>query len=209
MAMLAREANPASRTTTGSRVSHSEGASRSRKETVFACFGDAQVEQFRQGGAVRPIDQGPLLRFAHPCVATCGRRSHSVRFTEGFDEPVDDHELGGRDPGRVHPQAPQHRGEPELFPRQERDELGTKLDDVFRFDAFEDDAVDGFLKDGGTGVAGATGELHDASDLLRGRRGEFRLEPVGLPFDEALYGLGNGGFSPSGMSASPSEATTR
>jgi len=43
-------------------------------------------------------------------------------FAERFDEPVGDHELGGRDPGRVHPQAPQHLGEAEFFRRPESDD---------------------------------------------------------------------------------------
>ncbi len=63
------------------------------------------VEEFRQGGAMGPVDESPL--------------------TERFDEPVGNHVLRCRDPGLVHSKFAQHRGEPEFFPGLERNELGA------------------------------------------------------------------------------------
>ncbi|GEM_PF-1484706 len=87
--------------------------------------------------------------------------------------------------------------------------MGTKLDDVFRFDTFEDDAVDGFLVDYRPGAAGASRKLHDAGDPLRSHCGEFGFKPIRVAFETSLHGTGDEGFFDSGMSASPREATTR
>ncbi len=122
-----------------------------------------------------------------------GSRVETSEWVGEGDEGVGDHELGGRDPGRVHPQAPQHRGEAEFFPRLEGDELGTKLDDVFRFDAFEDDAVDGIPVDC-PGAAGASRKRHDAGDLLGGHGGESGFKPIRVAFETSRHGTGDEGF---------------
>lgn len=65
-------------------------------EAVLGAFGDADVEEFGQGGAVGPVDQSP--------------------FAQGFDEAVGNHELGGGNGAGVHPKGFEHGGESQLLP---------------------------------------------------------------------------------------------
>jgi hypothetical protein len=142
-------------------------------EAVLGAFGDADVEEFGQGGAVGPIDQGP--------------------FAEGFDEAVGNHELGGGNGAGVHAKGLEHGSELELVPGLERDEFGTEFDDIGRFDGVEKDAVEGGLGDRCGGL-GAVGEANDAIDPVAGFRGEGGVEKVALAMDAAFDGEGDERF---------------
>jgi len=80
------------------------------------------IQELGEGGALRPIDQGPLA--------------------EGFDQAIGDHELGGGNGGGFHPAGLQQAGEVEFVPRLEGDELGSEFDDVGGLDFVDHDAID-------------------------------------------------------------------
>ena len=148
-------------------------------EAVFGGFAQAHVEEFRQGGALDPVDERP--------------------FAEWFDEAVGNHHLGGGNGGGVHAEVLEHRGETQRVPGLHGDELRPELDDLFGLNFVEQDAVDDRAADSLGGPLGAFGEAGDVDDPGGCIFGERDIQQSGVAVDLLFYGLGEAAGIASGQ----------
>lgn len=160
-------------------------------EAVLGAFGDADVEEFRKGGAVGPIDQSP--------------------FAQRLDEAIGNHELGCGNGAGVHAKGLEHGSEMQLFPGFEGDKFGAELYDIGGFDGVEDNAIHSGLRNG-LGGLGAARELDNAIHPSACFLGEGGIKEIALAMDAALDRAGNEslfGFWDSGIAKGRDELLAR
>ena len=121
-------------------------------KAVFGGFAQAHVEEFRQGGALSPVDERP--------------------FAEWLDEAVSHHHLGGGDGGWIHAEVIEHRGEIQCVPGFHGHELRPEVHAFPRFHFVEQDAVNNRPADRFGGHLGAFDKLGDLNDPSGGLRRE-------------------------------------